>query len=277
MLQTGQAKIFCTKKDWVNLSFSKFAKQYDEKADWQRPVAEKLCGNIISIKDQVPNAPILEIGCGTGFVTLGLLGFFNKYHFEITDISKEMLEFCRNKIEAKDLSSSKHEFYLLDGENISKKNHYSLIFSGLTVQWFHDFENSMKSLIEALKPGGIFCFSVLGDSCFREWRDICSKANVPFTRNKLPTTKTLEAFEGYDGSSISYEEEYFTMRYPSPKDFFISLKSVGAGTKLKKAKKSENERENMKKLIEFWTKQNPKETEITFHVIYGTIRKKPTF
>ncbi|MDZ7693267.1 MAG: hypothetical protein U5K69_19475 [Balneolaceae bacterium] len=60
-------------KKTVQSSFGKAAACYDEHADLQREIAQRLIASLRPWIDILPRGPILEVGSGTGFVTEGLI------------------------------------------------------------------------------------------------------------------------------------------------------------------------------------------------------------
>ncbi len=117
--------------------FSQNALGYEQHARLQKLVAARLAGFF-------PNkqyADILEIGCGTGFLTEHLLASYRGAHFEITDLSRTMLEQCADKFPG----HQKLRFSLLDGERVGQDKRYDLIATSMTVQWFAQPAQSLDS------------------------------------------------------------------------------------------------------------------------------------
>jgi malonyl-CoA O-methyltransferase len=109
-----------------------------------------------------PSPRILEIGCGTGFLTELILEKYPHAHFDITDISLKMAEFCQNHYRGENRS-----FFSMDAENPNLTEKYDLIVSSMSVQWF---ENQYHSILN-LSRYGSFYYSMPGENCFKEWQD----------------------------------------------------------------------------------------------------------
>ena len=202
-------------KEEIVAAFSKACTFYDRKAYLQKKASETLL-KMIDQQDIQPQS-ILEIGCGTGFITKGLLEKFPKSFFHITDISPKMVDFCKDKFP---FSSAKVKFEVKDGENFLPSSKYDLIVSGLTMQWFEDFEKSFHQLKNCLNPDGIFIFSFLEKNSFSEWKQACANFQIPCTINLLPTIAQCHPL-------TFHKLENVTIDYGSARDFFLHLKAIG--------------------------------------------------
>jgi malonyl-CoA O-methyltransferase len=219
-------------KKTVSGSFSRFSKVYDEYAEAQAEAAFRLVSFIKKNIDKLPEGPVLEIGCGTGFVTREILPLYPDRKFLITDISQGMCETCRDHLVNLGADSSRIIFAVYDGESSWPENMFSFIFSGFTIQWFSDLEKSLSILASSIKPGGVFAFSFQADGSFTEWKNACRKLDIPFTANPLPSLDSvLEILSMPEYKlDVSHSECSIPVSYPSSADFFRALKRIGAGT-----------------------------------------------
>jgi len=84
--------------DRISDNFSGGTDAYDKTASCQRHVAEKLAGLVFKHgRASATGMKILELGCGTGFLTEKLFEKFPACEFTITDLSKRMLSRCIEK------------------------------------------------------------------------------------------------------------------------------------------------------------------------------------
>ena len=108
-------------------NFSNYHKHYSRKAILQRKIAQTLA----EILPDLEHPRILEIGCGTGFLTQHLFTKYPDGVFDITDLSKSMVGYCQRRYQ-----HSSAQFFVMDGERPEKlKSRYDLIvfFNGCTM------------------------------------------------------------------------------------------------------------------------------------------------
>ena len=192
-------------KQRIGSAFSKGAKTYQELAYSQKEAAKALACYF-----QPVAGDYLEIGCGTGFLTEEIVKKFPGKLLGI-DISPKMVEICREKFAG-------HRFMEGDGEQLCDENRYDAIFSGMTLQWFHQPKKSIAALRKALKRGGVFYFSYMNERSYPEWNY--------FPLNPLMNSGILlEEF-----GNITMRELEFTQEFPNPISFLKEMKQIGAAT-----------------------------------------------
>ncbi len=84
-------------KGRIASAFTAQADVYDAAADLQWLVAERLAEQITGRIKKTPRR-ILEIGCGTGFLSARLADAFPETRLVLTDIAPTMLARCRARI-----------------------------------------------------------------------------------------------------------------------------------------------------------------------------------
>ncbi len=226
-------------KKAVSDSFSRFSSFYEEYAEAQAEAAIRLSSfikkNLGTKKNanMLPDGPVLEIGCGTGFVTREIIPLFPEKKFLVTDISCEMCKTCRNHLINCGTDTSGSIFAVYDGESAWPENRFSMIFSGFTIQWFTSLEDSLPMLAKALKQGGILAFSFQSEGSFQEWEKACKKLDIPFTANPLPSIDSVSSILSGYGMDVVHTECSIPVTYRSSSDFFRALKRIGAGTMTK--------------------------------------------
>lgn len=195
-------------KALVRDRFSKNLKNYNENAKIQKRMAEKL---VSLIKNKKPRK-ILELGCGTGFLT-NLVNqnlSFEEY------IAIDIVESCNvyiNKI------SPKIEFLAKDIEDYIELNSekFDLIISNASLQWVENFERVIKTLENKLNPNGELIFSTFGNENFREIYHILGTSLRYFSNTELHNI--------FPNAEI--EPEIHIMAFDSPKDVLKHLQLTG--------------------------------------------------
>lgn len=196
-----------TRKEIIANNFGRRPDVYDRMASIQRDCAETLAGFL----PDMDKPDILEIGCGTGFMTEEIVKKYPDASFLITDLSPTMVEYTKTKFDNPNLS-----FDIMDGENPNTDRKFDLIVSNMVFQWFENPIAGIEALKKLLKPGGKIFFTSLGTNSFIEWRRTLKKLNLP---------------EGVNTGAVLpgqiHEEERF-IYYPSTLCFLKSVKAIGA-------------------------------------------------
>ena len=203
-------------KDLIRQRFAKNLENYDKNAKIQKHMAKKL---VSLIKNKTPNK-ILEIGCGTGFVTK----LISKEFTFKTYLALDIVEDCRQYIYN---INPNVKFSSIDIEDFIKKDtdKYDLIISNASLQWVDDFEGVTKNLQTKLAPNGELVFSTFGNENFREIFHIVGASLNYYSNYEL---KNL-----FPNSEI-YPEIHI-MAFDTPKDVLKHLQSTGVNALEKKS------------------------------------------
>ncbi len=222
-------------KDKLKRRFSRNAKQYDKYARVQKVMGDSLIEKIKN--DRIEPINILEIGCGTGYVTRAMMDYFPRSKITAVDIAPGMIEYVNSTIESDNV-----KLVCGDIEDMILDEKYDLIISNATFQWFNDFNKTLDKLLKLLNQNGVLSFSTFGESTFTELHESFKKVRESleieedvspgqsfFSLKELQRICSdiaeksgLENIETY--SSQTYEYEYFD----SCKDFLFSVKKIGA-------------------------------------------------
>ncbi len=226
-------------KDKLKRRFSRNAKHYDKYASVQKKMGDTLIKTVMDNDIDVHKIKnILEVGCGTGYVTRKLYKQCPNAKITAVDIAPGMIE--QIKLNTWDDSVN---FICGDIEEINIDNKYDLIISNATFQWFNNIDTTIEKLISALNINGILCFSTFGKNTFSELHKSFEKA-----REVMDITEPItpgQAFYSLDElcklcqsvvskNSISKEillqdKEMFEYEYfDSCKEFLNSIKKIGA-------------------------------------------------
>jgi tRNA (cmo5U34)-methyltransferase len=138
-------------------NFDKEAAQWDE-----NPVRVKLATDVcIAIRKTVPvnnSMRVLDFGCGTGLLTLGIAPFAGSVTG--VDNSKGMLAVLREKIARQDLRNIDTLFLDLDrGDSLT--GNYDMIMSSMTLHHVERIPALLKQFHKILAPDGYLCIADL--------------------------------------------------------------------------------------------------------------------
>ncbi|MGA0392623.1 MAG: methyltransferase domain-containing protein [Rhodospirillales bacterium] len=209
-------------------AFDQASPHYETAAGLQKSVAENLAGRI----QRLPlnsNPRVLEVGCGTGYLTRALMPAIANADWTVSDIAPTMVEHCRQSIP----HSSDIEFIQMDGETPCVQGGFDLICASLVFQWFEDLETSLARLSILLRPGGHLAFATLVQGTFSEWRDVHRMFGLSAATPAFPSAATIDGFWP-DNDEVSgegsIEEEAILQTYDTAHDFLMTLKAIGATT-----------------------------------------------
>lgn len=254
-------------KPEIRSNFGKAAAYYDEHAEVQRGIADRMIASLRPWVDILPKGPILEVGCGTGFVTKGLIELLSDRSLEITDISPEMVETCRQKFKDNDRVS----FRTLDAEKLDvPPKTYAMTASGFVAQWFKHPAITMGKFLEATKPGGLLLGSFPGNESFPEWKEACQELGLPYTGNELPDTEEILIKLSGGPVQVDYYEDTVTQQFESSAHFFRHLKKVGAATQQEGRHLTSRE---LQLLINHWDNKTDGAVDVSYHVVFIAVKR----
>ncbi|KDR96634.1 malonyl-CoA O-methyltransferase [Peptoclostridium litorale DSM 5388] len=266
-------------KEKLKRRFSRNAKNYDEYANVQKKMGSFLVDNLVkhTIIECSQIKKILEIGCGTGYVTRKLANDYPNAQITAVDIAPGMIELVKSTIQNNNI-----DFICADIEEIYIVDNYDLIVSNATFQWLNDFEKTVARLIGILNENGILCFSTFGQHTFQELHEAFDKAKnileiegavspgqVFYSLNDLEQIiYSLMGQNNQNGLNIhsfeSYEREYFDRCI----DFLNTVKKIGAN-KSQRGKNTSNPG-FIEKVIEIYDNDYSADNKVvaTYHNLY---------
>ncbi len=209
--------------DAVARNFSSAALRYEQWAGPQRRVAEGLAG---LLPETGPVNAILDVGCGTGYLT-GLL--YERYPDACIlgiDVASEMINTCRRRwADTKRLS-----FHTADAERFDCRHRFDLVASSFCFQWFCVKGRSIRRLAEMLKSGGMFACAVPVAGTLGELHETYRFV----LREKMPGLEYIssemygELFAGAGLRPVFFREETVQGLYRSGLQALRAFKEIGA-------------------------------------------------
>jgi malonyl-CoA O-methyltransferase len=253
----------------IKEKFSNVCEVYEYEAALQKGTAERLGASLQPWRLTLPEGPVLEIGAGTGFLTAGLTKLLPEREITVTDISDEMVAFCKNKLS--EISSDNLVFKQLDAELFKPQpDTYALIAGNFVAQWFRDPSRTLARLAEGLKPGGLLLMAFPGSDTFPEWKQRCRELGLPYTGNKLPDTEEMVIKLSMGPARVDFYEDSRTVQFPDVLTFFQYLKRIGATSKLHDKQLTAKQ---LKLLINNWNREEPGDINITWHLVFLALKK----
>lgn len=212
-----------TRKDSIAACFGA-AQGYEQAARIQRIVAGELARRMTA--SHAPGndpARILEIGCGTGFLTRELRRLFPTAHITATDIAPAMLERVARRMP----DDGRLSLRCMDAEAPDVDGPFDLICSSMAMQWFPDRAHTLQRLAGLLAPGGQMALATLCAGSFRQWRDAYARAGVACPMPDYPAIGQLQAEWPVRGAGMWHDTEVIDTP-ATPLAFVQELRAIGA-------------------------------------------------
>jgi len=217
-------------KQGIRRNFARRAQSYDRHAGMQRLMAHRL---VAAVGGSLAGARcILEIGCGTGYLT-GLLRQANREaRLVALDLDAALVAVARRRLGPE----AGVAWLVADGET-QLRGSYDLVIANATFQWFTRPGETLAAYYLGLAPGGVLAFSTLGPQTFQELAEAMNRAARSL---KLPATPPIPA-QGFGDrqawsdrlyqagfSQVRLAREMVTATFPSVPEFLKALQATGA-------------------------------------------------
>jgi malonyl-CoA O-methyltransferase len=253
------------------MDFGQSADFYHTHASVQKEAAERL---IISLKEWAADlspGPIMELGCGTGFLSQELLHFFPDREFILNDASLEMIDICRRQMNGR----MNVRFEIAYAQEISiEEPILAMVISNFVIQWFRRPADTLKEWLKTVPSGGILAAAFPGYECFPTWRRCTRELGLPFTANPLPDINEIAEELSSDNVQVDYRKDVIVQRFKSAVHFFYHLKRTGANSQQKGRHLTPKE---MKALINYWDNQQEGDVEVNWEVAYLWVKKNSIY
>ncbi len=205
----------------VQRGFSESARSYDLNCGLHREIGDKL---LVQVLNGPKPSAILDVGCGTGYLTIMLKEHFPKAKIIGLDFSPGMLEVARSKHD--DIA-----WVLADGRCLPFfDGHFDILISNLAYQWAGDLTKAFTEARRVLSPDGILACTLFGYHTCRELfqsLDEAKAGTLQFTRlPDLPQVREALAASGFKGPQV--DREQVKIEYKDMHELMAWLKTIGA-------------------------------------------------
>ncbi|MDX8412804.1 MAG: malonyl-ACP O-methyltransferase BioC [Mariprofundales bacterium] len=151
-------------------AFDRAAAHYEQFAALQQEVANRLDAHLNFTK--ITPKRMVDIGCGTGFLTARLQQRYPKADLLALDIAPAMVATCRQRIGKRRLPWQPRRIALCGDATCLplKDGSCDLVTSSLTMQWLPDPAAMLREMRRILAPDGLIIFSTFGRNTLTELR-----------------------------------------------------------------------------------------------------------
>ncbi len=217
-------------KRGIRRNFARRAASYDRHACTQRLMAKGLLA--LAGSDIVRAGRILEIGCGTGYLTQLLRQLNVAAPLVALDLDEALVAAARRRLG----NGSGVSWLVADGEALGP-GVFDLIIANAAFQWLTCPADTLSAYFQSLNPGGTLAFSTLGPRTFQELAASLQLAADCWGQRaalSIPAQCFLDQ-EGWSGlltragfTDPRLRQEVVTANFPSVRHFLKALQATGA-------------------------------------------------
>lgn len=222
-------------KNKIKSNFNRFSKNYDSLANLQKQVAHKLCE--FAAPEIKKSQNILDLGCGTGFITQNITQNLNPKEFAAKNIFQ--LDIAYNMLAQNNAAPVAQNIFNINGdiENLPfKPNSFDLVLSSLAFQWINNLELTLKNIKEICqKSKSSLVFSVFVEDTLGELKKSAQQANINLAINDFISLNNLKTLITENFPNHQIELQNFSLEHENVLDLIASMKYIGASYSNKKS------------------------------------------
>jgi len=260
--------VFAVDKGKVRQSFAAASLSYDGVAGLQRQVGKAL---LDSIDAQSLNGTVLDLGCGTGFLTGELLALSAGGQMIALDIALPMLHRARSKL----IGQTNVRYLCADAERLPlQADCIDSVCSNLALQWCRNLPVVFSDMRRILKPGGRLQFSTFGPRTLQELKTAWAEVDQFNHVNEFYSEQALRDFlEQARFADIQISSKVYDTTYSSVMALMRELKQIGAHNVTVGRNKQMTTKAQMQAMMNAYEKQGADgEISATYEVITVSAR-----
>ncbi|WP_144569126.1 malonyl-ACP O-methyltransferase BioC [Bacillus pseudomycoides] len=218
-------------KTLLQKRFNGAAVSYDQYASVQKKMAQQLISIMKKHYHKMSSIRILELGCGTGYLTEQLAGSFPNAAITAIDFAESMIAVAKTRNHVESVT-----FRCEDIEHLTLSESFDVIISSATFQWLNDLQTTVKRLYHHhLFEGGLLLFSTFGEQTFQELHTAFQSAkeernmqnDASVGQHFLTREQLQDVCESVTGD-VHVSETCYIEKFATVREFLQSIRKVGA-------------------------------------------------
>lgn len=209
--------------------FGRAAPRYERHAVVQARAARALLAALPADAAAAPRARVLDVGCGTGLLTAGLLEVRPEAQILGLDLAPGMVAEAARRLAGKDA-----RFTVGDVEEGFPEERFDLIASSMALQWVQDPAAVLRRAAAHLAPGGALALAVPVEGTLPELREAWAEAaralSVPTWRHPGLAFHAAERWEAWARGAfdeVRLETDRVVERHADARAALESIRGVG--------------------------------------------------
>ena len=254
-------------KRQVAESFSRAAKSYDGAAAFQRQIADRV---LAGIPAGVACGQVLDVGCGTGYLSAGVRNAFPDAQLTALDLAPGMLAYAQAQRPVAD------RWVCGDAESLPLPSQsVDLVVSSLAYQWCEYPEQWGGELRRVLTSGGTAVFSTFGPNTLAELRSAWQSVDNFVHVNRFIGVEELRDRLSAAGLRFQLTVEQHCLRYLDLKTLMRELKAIGAHNVNNGRHAGLTGRERLRQLVAAYERFRDSDGLLpaSYEVVYGVATK----
>lgn len=244
----------------IRESFAAASISYDGYAALQRRVALTL---LEKLPLDAPAGPLLDVGCGTGFMTQQLHQRFEGENLLAMDIAMPMTQLARIK-------TPSARYFCADAEAMPLlENSVGMIVSNLALQWCQSLPDVFSDFHRVLRSNGQLAFATFGPETLQELKAAWAVVDDYSHVNSFYSLEQIESFLQAAGfGAIEIESRVYRNRYASVMALMQELKGIGAHNVTAGRNKSLTTRKQLQQMMAAYPKHDGGDIAASYEIIY---------
>lgn len=250
----------------IKHAFSNASTTYDCVAQLQRDIGHNLLTQFLQ-RNLTGN--VVDMGCGTGFLTQLLFPFCHKANLIALDLALPMLHATRDKL------ANSVSYVCADAENLPFAiNSIDTLFSNVALQWCQPIDKALKELNRVLNVDGTLIFSTFGSHTLCELKTAWESVdNFPHVNLFYDSQQLQQALQQAGFNHLEIKVLSYFPCYENVLDLMRELKHIGAHNVNSARRKHLTTRAALQTMMENYPCTESGEIIATFEVIFVKAKK----